>query len=83
MKVNETLNRIVKSLNEAKSEVDEIYNNYKRQTSMLPDGTNICGWVKHTLAGDVMWIKNGKGVSSVTVEVGSKKINKFLSAQTV
>lgn len=41
----------------------------------LPDGTAIRGWVKHTLGGDVLWIRQGKkGTADVTREVGAKAV---------
>ena len=51
------LEGIAKSLEEAWANTEERLQRYREVTAELPDGTNVAGWVKTTIAGDVFWIK--------------------------
>lgn len=49
--------------------------------SQLPDGTDLKGWVKHTLSGrDVFWIKGRKQTVDIITELGRTRLVAALNA---
>lgn len=50
----------------------------KAKADTLPDGTQIDGWKKATIAGDVFWQKGNKNVTFIHKEVGQKKLEDAL-----
>jgi hypothetical protein len=74
-----TPSSIIKSLNMAAKLHADHLKVWRNITSKFPDGTNIKGWEKVTIDGDIFWVKGGKkGVVDLVVEVGQKAIEKVL-----
>ena len=70
---------IARSLEKADRDHTAWLKAYRDKTKALPEGTNIGGWVKETVAGDVFWRKGRRYVVDVVVEAGSKKTDEVLA----
>ena len=51
---------------------------FQKLTSQLPEGTNIAGWTKQTLVGDVFWNKGKRWETHLLREVGLPKLQAAL-----
>jgi N12 class adenine-specific DNA methylase len=71
---------VAESIAKAQAQVDARRAKYRDATAKLPDGTEIAGWKKETIDGDVFWTKNGqKGTTDVLVEAGQKAVDEALA----
>ena len=69
---------IAESLAKAARDTEDHRKAYRAATSKLLDGTEISGWEKTTVCGDVFWLKGRRFTLDIIVEAGAKKVDAAL-----